>query len=445
MKHSVYLGLSILISINALILSYAQVTADRTCEEGEALVCFDENDMAFHVEENASISVEVLTDEYGQALVQLWNEKYPNHENALTYVVGSSEDADIKYLSMSSALFKSEEWMSLENKDKFNVLDKVATELNYNHLVFVPMAADGFAFISNIDKLSEQEIVMDDLDNDYLIDAVDSFTEIQAQFKDKQVDFNIMRLSLNEPYVFYPFLTAKNWEIFADNNAYDPGFEDASFLESLKFIESLSTYPWNGQSTQLSEAYQWDYITAMEHNDFAFSIVATWMFVDALEEKIEGNWQISHFPSYTEEDDALSPLLTNVYGYVLKQDVTYPSMAHEVLRMIRSIDGIEAFFTSTSVIPLYPTNKYHLLDLENNTRLQFSQALSYGQTEPIIAFENDLTQSAFSLYYEIEIMPIIRRLWDQEITAEEAQIEICMKSDEWLYQHELKISYDSLD
>lgn len=442
MKHSVYFGLAILISINAIMLTYAQATADRTCEEGEALVCFDENIQAFHVEENASVKVEVLTEEYGQALVSLWNEKYPDHINALSYVVGSDDSADIKYVSMSNALFRMNDWMALERTEKFNTLDKVASEINYEKLLFIPMSADGFAFISNIDKLNELELSTEDLNEDDLVDALDSFEKIQTQFKETTLDSHILHLSLNEPYVFYPFLTAQNWELFSDNNAYDPGFEDASFLESLKNIELMSDFQWNGQNAQSADAYHWDYITAMENNDFVFSIVASWMFVDALEEKIEGNWQISHFPSYTNDDVPLSPLLTNVYGYVLDKDVAYPSMAHEVLRLIRSISGFETFYNTTSVIPLYPNNKYTLLNLEDSTRLQFSQALSYGQTEPLIAFENDPTTSAFSIYYEIDFMEIIRRLWDKEITAEEAQIEICMKSDAWLYQHEEEISYD---
>ena len=175
MKHSVYLGLSILISINALMLTYAQVTADRTCEEGEALVCFDENYQAFHVEENAEVKVEVITEAYGEALVDLWNEKYPDHLNALSYVVGEDQESDIKYVSMTSALFRMNEWMALDRPEKFNSLDKVATEINYDHLLFIPSAADGFAFISNIDKLIELEISTEDLNKDYLVDSLDSF------------------------------------------------------------------------------------------------------------------------------------------------------------------------------------------------------------------------------------------------------------------------------
>ncbi len=442
MKHGFYLGLSILISFNALMLTYAQVTADRTCEEGEALVCYDYNDYAFHVEEDASILVEVVSDQYGEALRVLWDKTYPDHKGALTYIVGESEEADIKFMKLSNALFKMDEWMGLMNPETFNSLDKVASEINYNDLLFVPMSADGFAFITNIQKLEELEMSTEDLNNDQLVDSVDSFAKIQSQFEDIYLDTNIMHLSLNEPYVFYPFLTAGNWELFGDNLAYDPGFEDVSFLESLKFIESISNYHWDGQKAQSSEAYNWEYITAMETNDFVFSIVASWMFVDALEEKIEGNWQVSHFPSSAEETNPLSPLLTNVYGYVLDKDVSYPSMAHEVLRLIRSFDGIERFYNSTDLIPLFPSEKFKFLELEDSTRAQFSQALSFGQTEPLIAFENDLTTSAFSLYYEVDFMEVIRRLWDGEITAEEAQIEICMKSDAWLYQHEEEIRYD---
>ena len=73
MKKSIWIGLAILISINGFMLMYAKSTADRTCEEGEALVCFDENEVAYHIEENAHVNVEVFNAEYGEALVALFN------------------------------------------------------------------------------------------------------------------------------------------------------------------------------------------------------------------------------------------------------------------------------------------------------------------------------------------------------------------------------------
>lgn len=444
MKKSIWIGLAILISINGFMLMYAKSTADRTCEEGEALVCFDENKVAYHIEENAHVNVEVVNAEYGEALVQLFNDKYPAFSGAVTYTVGSSTDSDIKYVSIIQALFKMNDWYELEDSEHFNTLDKVASEINYSTDLFVPMNGDGFAFITNLDRLTEFEISTEDLNNDGLVDAVDDFTKIQTVFQDQTSSSYIMHLSLNEPYVFYPFLTAGGWKLFEENSAYAPGFEKDSFLESLTFIENISKYKWNGTEALPSSEYDWDYVSAMEKNDFVFSLVASWMFVDSLEAKIEGNWKVSHLPSMDSESSVLSPLLTNVSGYVIKKDVKYPSLAHEVLRLIRSTKGISAFMSNTSLIPLAPLNVLNQTQMEDNTKLEFAKALSYGQTEPLIAFENDPTLSAYSLYYGIDIMPIIQRLWDGEISAYQAQIEICTRSDTWLYQHELKIQNSGL-
>ncbi len=439
MKNNLLMGLAILISINAMMLTYASVQAKNTCEEGEAFVCFDYNDYSYHIEENAQITIEVESEDYGNALVELFNEKHPDKKGALSYVVGSSTESDIKFVSLTQALFHLNEYYPLEYTENFALLDKVATEINYNQTVFVPMVGDGFAFITNLDRLSELDISLEDLDKDSLVDAVDTFSKIETVFEDKQSDAYILHLSLNEPYAFYPFLSSGNWQIFEENNAYEPGFEKESFLKSLEYIESMSDYKWNGQEALAASEYDWDYITAMEKNDFVFSMVASWMFVDSLEEKIEANWQVSPFPSMDETSEPLSSFLTNVKGYVVSKDVEYPSLAHEVLNLVRSVDGLERYVQQSNQIVLAPLIRWNLTTLEDSTRLQFAKALSYGQTEPLISFENDPTRSAFSLYYAIDIMPIIQRLWDGEISSQEAQIEICMASDEWLYQHELHL------
>lgn len=439
MKHSFYLGLTGLIIINALFLYTAADIANNTCEEGEALVCFDTYEKGYHIEEGAKISVEVRNEAYGQALVQLWNEAHPDFKGALSYNVGEKTDSDLAYVSLTHALFKRMEYFPLENTEHFALMAKVAREINSVNTLFVPMEGDGFAFITNLDKLEEYNVPLDDLNEDSLVDAVDSFTKIQSVFQDVNTQTDILRLSLNEPYIFYPYFTADAWQLFASNEAYVPGFESDAFLNSLKFIQDLSDFKWNGDSRQEASAYTWDYITAMENNDFIFSMVASWMFVDALEAKIDGNWQITHFPTASEESEILSPFLTNVFGYVLKSDAAYPSAAHEVLRLMRTSAGIEHFMNTDNVIPLAPIDLLNEIQLEDNSQLQFAKALSYGQTESLIAFKNEPTQSAFSLYYEIEIMDVIQALWNGDISPYQAQIEICMRADTWLYNHELKV------
>lgn len=420
----------------------AHLTAQRTCEEGEAIVCYDLNDQTFHIEANAQLSIEVTHEAYGQALVALWDEVHPEFRGALSYNVGTQTSSDIRYLSLSQTLFTLNQWYLLSYEEQFYLSDKIAQEINDTNIRFIPMDGDGFAFLTNLDQLSQYQISLDDINQDGLVDAVDQFDKLQSLFIDKEVNAQIFNLSLNEPFVFYPFLTAYGWQIFEDKNAYFPGFESDRFLNSLEFISTLADYPWNGTEALEASAYDWNYVSAMEQNNFIFSMASSWMFVDDLETKIDGNWQVSHFPKSGVEQEVLSPLLTNVYGYVVSKDVVYPSMAHEVLRLIRSQNGLQTLLDTTDFIPLVEPNYLNSLQLIGGTSLEFAKALSYGQTESLISFQNDPTLSAFSIYYSIDFMPIIQSLWNKEISAKEAQIKICTLADAWLYQHEKVNAYD---
>jgi hypothetical protein len=60
----------------------------------------------------------------------------------------------------------------------------------------------------------------------------------------------------------------------------------------------------------------------------------------------------------------------------------------------------------------------------------------------MIAFKNEATQSAFELYYDLDLMTIINAMLKGEMSPSEAQIEMMKRSDAWLYEHERELIYD---
>lgn len=431
MKRSFILLFAMLISFNTLVISYASYTASITCEEGEALVCFEISTHSFHIEEDATLKIYVKEAEYGEALVYLWNQSYPNFTGRLTYTTDASLRVDLRYLSLEEAGFKSENWLTLESPEQYSHSLTVASELNHQGLKFVEMSGEGFAFIANLTYFDELGILKEDRDLDGRIDSIDTYDKL------KGLDLNELPyvISLLEPYGFYPYLSAYGWHLFDTYNAYEPGFEKDTLLRSLTWFSSLKSMSYT------DETLAWAYPSVLETNDFGFSMVASWMFVDELEEKHQADWQVSAFPNVV-ENLIPSTLLTDVYGFVISKDSAYPSASQEALRLIRSLEGQRVFMETSDEILLSSLDELNQLNIENSTRLEFSKAFVNAYSQPMIAFKNKNTQAAFELYFELDIMSVMTDLYQQNISPREAQLELISRADAWLYEHEKEIVYD---
>lgn len=437
MKRSLVVGLGSLILLNATLLYHAAYTDANTCTEGEALVCYDNTLRAYYIEENAQVSVQVETPEYGEALVALWNLNHPERTDVLSYsVVSEEQESDLRFITQTQAAYEFDQLSTLDMSALKYELDLISPELNQTGIHFLPTSAEGFAFITNQTKLETLGVDLSDSNQDNLIDAIDTFDKIQALQSTATNDQNSFVFSLIEPYSFYPFLTASGWQLFDSHDALDPGFEDATFLESLTFIQSLSYVDWNGLQDNVASNYDFAYSEALKSDDFIFSMVSTWMFAEDYQAQTSSTWRVSSFPSLHQEGSALSPFLREVKGYVLSTSSLYPSASHEVLRLIQSTEGLQAFVDNTQLIPLSSKTQLNQLSLDQGLRKYFALAFTTARSEPLIAFENNVALSAFNLYFEIELMPKIQALWNGELSVEETRNQIAMASDAWLYQHQ---------
>jgi len=128
-------------------------------------------------------------------------------------------------------------------------------------------------------------------------------------------------------------------------------------------------------------------------------------------------------------------MLTRVEGYSINKNSLYPSAAHELLRIIYSTDGLQAKLDYGKGVLLSNKENLDLLSFRNDTNKQFSYAFLESQSEPLLAVEDYPNHLAIRLFYEIELESTIQRLWNKEITTEEAQIEIALKSDAWIMKN----------
>jgi arabinogalactan oligomer / maltooligosaccharide transport system substrate-binding protein len=407
----------------------------RACNLDLDKVCFDKELGQYQIEENASLTVVVENAAYGDVISWLWSELHPE-SNGITYVLESDiSSSDLLYLSQNDAAINFDS-LYIIDRNIINSVPSVSKELNLTGNTFLPLIGEGFAFITNKTELERLIGSWVDENNNNLHDSLESYESIMNNHMNWETDKRKLVISLNEPFTLYPFMTSNGWRIYEDYTSYYPGFEKESFLESLRFIELLSNVNWNQSESNLASDYTWDFPNVLYEDSFLFSQVASWMYVEELNVKHESEWLISAFPkAFESSKNELQTMLTRVEGYSINKNSLYPSAAHELLRIIYSTDGLQAKLNYGKGVLLSNKENLDLLSFRNDTNKQFSYAFLESQSEPLLAVEDYPNHLAIRLFYEIELESTIQRLWNKEITTEEAQIEIALKSDAWIMKN----------
>ena len=435
MKKPVIIVSFIVFLLVSFLYVFASNNGFRACDLELDKVCFDKELEQYQIEENAVLTIEVNSIEYGEAIKQLWNQVHPN-QNSINYVlIDETNTADLMFGTANELALKYDSLMIMEENIQ-NRRSDISQELNMNGLKFLPLIGEGFAFITNKTELERLVGSWEDSNNNNLHDSFESIESIVNAQANWETDSRALVISLSEPFTLYPYITSSGWRLFEELDSYSPGFEKESFLDSLKFIELLSSVNWNKSEGNLAETYTWDYPDALYNDDFIFSQVSTWMFYDEMDSVHESEWVISSFPkAYETSKESLHSLLTSVSGYALNMNTLYPSAAHELLRLIYSIKGLQVKINTDRDILISDRETLDQLIFNREKQKQFSFAFLEAQSESLIAMEEFPSELATQVFYEIDFENTIQKLWNKEISIQEAQIEIALKSDEWIMRH----------
>lgn len=427
--------------ISLLLISTAGCSKSSTCDPNGKVACYSKTDKSFLIEPDAKIKVAVRNAGYGEALVSLWNRTHRDHKGAVEYVEVDNytamyymlnEDIDLMYLDyeevplIMDTCFAYTEELSDYLSD---TLDEREFLVNENSMIFTPMEYQGLLFAYN-------QVMLDRLQVSH--EQVESFEDILEMIKRaNETDvFCFYPLSFTEKYSLYPLLTAGGFEMFSTNQADEVGFDSEEFLESLKFIYALKDYNLY-PDTSLSAAqlpYALDMVLA--DNDTVFTLISNMMYINYEDENAD--YCFAKMPSY--KGNTLTPLC-DIYGYCISAYSDCPSAASELLRLIRSEEGLEAFISETDAVP-YITEDMEIEDLDNERR-QKSLAYRYSVTEPLIALETDTTKRVWDMYYEIDFLPVLRALYDHQIQPEKAQEEFVELAEDWLFEHGIEIEKET--
>ena len=105
------------------------------------------------------------------------------------------------------------------------------------------------------------------------------------------------------------------------------------------------------------------------------------------------------------------------------------------MSFLSSSAALQVFVDTHEDIPLANLELLRQIEFKDERSKQFAFAYQASISEPLIAIQDTPQQLAFTLYYDIDVMDVIRRLWNKELTPREAQIELAIASDQWVNEH----------
>ena len=408
------------------------------------------------VEEGAKIRIGVDNDEWGAAIVELWNKTYPRNKGALEYeyvgAAGATDyvgqlqgDAADVVLCIDGEV--SRQAQSLLEMDKTIAkfaatfaIEPFYSNTNETKNVYVPVAYDGMVFSWNKTMCEAIGLDTTDADGDGLPEAFDTWEEIfawSASLKDRPVykgkKINVVYpMSLANQWGCYSSLTAGGWQIYAEGDTSKPGFDKPEFKAGLDFLREAAkakiSVEANGQLTPGSSmAERWQEYLDAEISPFA--LVGSWMDVKGAEAATGSDFKFSRMPTW--KGNQLTPLV-KTKGFVINGFTRYPGAAKELVKLLVSKAGMQLMVDHSSYIPAIQANAPTLPDFSNEANkreMQVGFAACYA--EPSDSLPINKQMACMQCYYNIAIEQSYFPVWDGEKSSEDAQAEIVKNAKNW--------------
>lgn len=418
---------------------------------------WDSRARQFQIEPGAKIRVGVDNDQFGAAIVELWNRLRPDARGVVEFVnFGAAGGADLVTQNQGEApdvVFIIDGEVS-RNFQSFLTLDKVITDAARSFALdpfysganvgnvrkFIPSAWDGMAFAWNITMMEALGLDTRDRNNDGLPDAFDTWEKIFAlarqwqtarpTYKGKPVNI-VFPMSLEEVWSGFSSLTAGGWRLFAKGDPANPGFDQKEFLAGLEFIKAASdariSAEVNGARTPAaSMTWRWD--DALNLETAPFFMVGTWMDIKGAETK--GGYDIKFGPMPTWKGKRLAPLV-KTKGWAINGFTKFPSASHELIRILFIRDGMQAMVDSSSYIPVLRARSTNTPTYDDVNKREMSAAFAFSYPEPTVSLPANPNKRAMDGYYNINLNLELRAVWDGEKTPAQAQQTIVEAYKKW--------------
>lgn len=427
---------------------YSGYVSGDFCRTDGITVCYDTNNEFFKVESRAKITIalpsKAMQDWFIDQFYQLHSGHTVNFDFRIIENLSAQQaldlGVDIFYTDTHQAALLYDRLTPFDDKiDPENSMEGLSqyTEIiNMNETLFRPFSYQGLLFVYNktmletlgydVENVTETNLPQSLSRWEDLIDLAEQWKSRSSVYNNEEIEI-VFPFTFEEKWQFYPFLTAGGWNMFADHDATQPGFDKESFLESLNFIAETGKITWDFNEKPND---RWLYEKMINEQVSPFGMAGPWMFIDQAEALNNVDYVFAAFPTYKEKQ--LHPLVV-VTGLVALNNEA-PSLTQEILRILSLPQATQVALDSTKKILVIPEDQLNNFDMSENRR-QMSLAYLYSAIEPMVALPENTEKLGFDFYLEADFMNILKSVFKQEILPVDAQQQFVESYKSWLTEN----------
>jgi len=436
----------------------------KTCKVADldgTIACYDEKLEQYAVEADAALVVSVDNNDWGAAIVALWDAAHPEAAGAVTFVNDGSQGstdrlatqlgdyADV-FIAIDGEITRNAQHLLPFDKTLADIVKANSVETYYKTgntgevTVYAPMLYDGMAFVWNKTMLTTLGLNVTDADGDNLPDAYDTWEEIFALsaswhtgdrpiYKGNPIKI-AFPLTLNNQWSDFHHLSSAGWQLFK-NGPLDPGYDDPEFKAGFQFTEdakaafiSVDIAEDGTESLTAGAGMGWRWDDVINSESAPFGLLGTWMNLAGAETSTGSDFIVSALPTYKGEHQAT---FVKTKGIAVNAYTEFQSAAHELARLIYSMDGFQAMVDHTSYPPSLADGSDLVPSLTaGGVQEQMMKGFLYSASEYVGTLPNNKNQTAMgAAYYQAFLNDAQISVWDGTKTIDQAIADLITVSD----------------
>lgn len=435
------------VGIMAFIVAFSAIASyASTCHLNGKQVCFNIETQRFETEKQGQLTIFLQNNEQRDYLLsQIRDQIYQQQLRLIIRTVDEitawdavmENNVDIFYIQKDQAAMIVDQLMPISEVivDQLFLegLDHFLSVINDRNFVFIPYTYSGSLFVYNKTLLTQLGIdveTVDKLNRPVELSDWTQIMELSNQYYSKVPTINrkplqaLFPLTIDEPWQFYPFLTAGGWQMFENFDASKPTFLSTDFFHSLLFIEKLGQVNWDLTKTK---NYSWRYEKTLLTNTAPLGIETEWMNLASYAQRTNQEFIYTAYPTYNNKQ--LTPLV-NIKGLVAKKN-KYPSLTNEIIRILTQFDAMQLMLDSSEEALVIPVSMLDQFEIDP-IKKQKSLAYAYSVSEPLVALPNNPSIRGWDFYLQGNHVDVIKQVFDQTLSPTEAQLILIERYQEWL-------------
>ncbi len=231
----------------------------------------------------------------------------------------------------------------------------------------------------------------------------------------------VFPVSIQEPWSGYSLLTNAGFHHFPTSNGDDFGYSTEEFKKGLELITELKNnrvaYGQNAHLLGADMGWRWD---NMLDGKYLFGQVGTWMDVNGKETENNINIKFSFMPTYKGIQGA--PFI-KTKGFVVNNFSGKEKIeaAKAVVKWLYTKETMQVMVDNSSYLTSHNADASITPTYTSDNATEMIYALSQNETEKTHKLSQNNTMAAMDIYYNEVNKTIMAKLWDGELTPEEAQ------------------------